>query len=72
MVPFEHYLFVLHYKDASEAEMNNTPVLIQWSNAYVQYLDTHKEYMKINNIEFICWGPEFCPKTGRPHLQGYI
>jgi len=29
-------------------------------------------WLKEIDSEYICWGDEVCPETGRPHLQGFI
>lgn len=33
-----------------------------------------KEDLKYNRkyIDYICWGKEICPKTGKQHLQGFV
>ncbi len=33
-------------------------------------LDTN--WLKEIAVEYICWGDEICPDTGRPHLQGFL
>lgn len=37
------------------------------------FIDRLRDYSSIDHrINYICWGYELCPDTGRKHLQGYI
>jgi len=43
-----------------------------WVFTIYDYDDNTKIYLKKLPYRFLCFGDEICPKTNRPHLQGYI
>ncbi len=43
-----------------------------WCFTDFELLDWGKIYRETENIKYICWGEETCPKTKRKHYQGWL
>ncbi len=43
-----------------------------WCFTDFELLDWTKIYETANDIRYICWGEEICPKTRKKHYQGWI
>ncbi len=43
-----------------------------WCFTDFELLDWSKIYMGDDNIRYVCWGTEVCPKTKKKHYQGWI
>lgn len=60
-------------KDGAKGKKKATPRFRRWCFTLNNYTPEHEEYLKgFGEASYILYGYEKAPKTGTPHLQGYM